>query len=187
MTVLEALAILEAATLECKKRNVDTPEVHDALTLLEPHVQPGWLVQQFRHHALKARGDQIFEREGQQQKRLAFFRGHQDLRRESPCKRMDALAREFHETHDLKLKKRSTAWPPSWSSSISRGCSWRGEAGWTSVWTSSTYQATAQGFSKLTTVRACPAPCEVSIEWRRLSSILCFKGLFCLVHADFLL
>jgi hypothetical protein len=27
MTVLEALAILEAAVLECKKRNVNTPEL----------------------------------------------------------------------------------------------------------------------------------------------------------------
>jgi hypothetical protein len=27
MTVLEALAILEAATLECKKREADTPEL----------------------------------------------------------------------------------------------------------------------------------------------------------------
>ena len=33
ITVLEALAILEAAVLECKKRNVDTPEVKDALNL----------------------------------------------------------------------------------------------------------------------------------------------------------
>ena len=57
MTVLEALAILEAATLECKKRNVDTPEVHDALTLLEPHVQPEWLVPQFRDHTLKERSN----------------------------------------------------------------------------------------------------------------------------------
>jgi hypothetical protein len=36
MTVLEALAILEAATLECKKRNVNTPELKEALDLLEP-------------------------------------------------------------------------------------------------------------------------------------------------------
>jgi hypothetical protein len=35
MTVLEALAILEAATLECKKRDIDTPEIHEALTLFE--------------------------------------------------------------------------------------------------------------------------------------------------------
>src|SRR5262245_54730677 len=31
MTTLEALAILEAALLECKKRNIDTPEVGEAL------------------------------------------------------------------------------------------------------------------------------------------------------------
>jgi len=40
MTVLEALAILEAAILECKKRNVNTPEVKSALELLEPYVRP---------------------------------------------------------------------------------------------------------------------------------------------------
>jgi hypothetical protein len=34
MTVLEALAILEDAVLECKKRDVDTPEVTDVLDLL---------------------------------------------------------------------------------------------------------------------------------------------------------
>jgi len=31
MTVLEALVILEAATLECKKREADTPELRAAL------------------------------------------------------------------------------------------------------------------------------------------------------------
>ena len=50
MTVLEALAILESATLECKKREVNTPEVRDALDLLEPHIKPDWLIPQFRHH-----------------------------------------------------------------------------------------------------------------------------------------
>jgi hypothetical protein len=44
MTVLEALAILEAAVLECKKRNVNTLEVSEALDLLEPHIQPAWLI-----------------------------------------------------------------------------------------------------------------------------------------------
>ena len=34
MTVLEALATLESAVLECKKRNVNTPEVKNALDLL---------------------------------------------------------------------------------------------------------------------------------------------------------
>ena len=40
MTVLEALAILEAAVLECKKRDVDTPEVRAALDFLEPYIRP---------------------------------------------------------------------------------------------------------------------------------------------------
>jgi hypothetical protein len=67
MTVLEALAILEAATLECKKRDINTPEVRGALDLLEPHIRPEWLIPQFRHHALEARTDNYVEREGQQQ------------------------------------------------------------------------------------------------------------------------
>jgi hypothetical protein len=53
MTALEALAILEAAVLECKKRNVNTPEVKAALDLLAPHTQPKWLSMQFQHYALK--------------------------------------------------------------------------------------------------------------------------------------
>jgi hypothetical protein len=59
---LEVLAILEAATVECKKRNINTPEVKDALDLLEPHIEPTWLIPQFRHHALKKRGDAYVER-----------------------------------------------------------------------------------------------------------------------------
>jgi len=35
MTLLEALTILEAAILECKKRDINTPEVKNALDLLE--------------------------------------------------------------------------------------------------------------------------------------------------------
>src|SRR4030095_3014743 len=43
MTVLEALAILEAATLECKNREINTPEGREALDFLEPHIRPQWL------------------------------------------------------------------------------------------------------------------------------------------------
>jgi hypothetical protein len=50
MTILEALAILESATLECKKREVDTLELRGALDFLEPHIQPAWLIPQFRHN-----------------------------------------------------------------------------------------------------------------------------------------
>ena len=66
MTVLKALAILEAALLECKQRNVDTPEVREALDFLEPHIRPTWLIPQYRH-ALDGHGGQGYDREGQQQ------------------------------------------------------------------------------------------------------------------------
>src|SRR5215471_18015852 len=67
MTVLEALAILEAATLECKRREVNTPELRAALDFLEPHVQPAWLIPQFRHNLDGEREDEYAAREGQQQ------------------------------------------------------------------------------------------------------------------------
>jgi hypothetical protein len=44
MTILQALAILEAAVLECKHRNNDTPEMRAALAFLEPLIQPAWLI-----------------------------------------------------------------------------------------------------------------------------------------------
>ena len=47
---LEALAILESATLECKQRDINTPEVSEALDLLESYIWPKWLILQFRHN-----------------------------------------------------------------------------------------------------------------------------------------
>ena len=64
MTVLKALAILEAAVLKSKQRNVNTPEATEALDFLEPHIRPAWLVPQYRH-GLDGRGDQEFDREAQ--------------------------------------------------------------------------------------------------------------------------
>jgi hypothetical protein len=48
MTVFKALAILEPAVLECKKRNIDTPEVREALAFLDPHIQSLYLTGQWR-------------------------------------------------------------------------------------------------------------------------------------------
>jgi hypothetical protein len=104
LTVLGALAILETAVLECKKRNVNTPEVSEALDSLERYIQPEWLIPQFRDHALKERTNNALDREGQQQMLRATFPGI----RKSVCVllevRMDALAK-FHETHDMKVKE----------------------------------------------------------------------------------
>ena len=44
------LGVLESAVLECKKREVNTPELTAALDLLEPHIQPAWLIPQFRRN-----------------------------------------------------------------------------------------------------------------------------------------
>jgi hypothetical protein len=75
MTILEALAVLEAAVLECKKRNIDTPEVRAALDLLEPYIRPTWLIPQFRHHVLSECTNSPGDSEGQQQGLRATFPG----------------------------------------------------------------------------------------------------------------
>src|SRR6266436_5891346 len=104
MTVLQALAMLEAAVLECRQRNVNTPEVTEALDFLEPHIRPAWLVPQYRH-ALDEPGDQGYEREGQQQVLRPSFEGIRDSVRDLLGMRLDKLRREFAATHDMKVKK----------------------------------------------------------------------------------
>ena len=103
MTVLESLAILEAAVLECKKRDINTPEVKAALDLLEPYVWPKWVVPQFRYHAENDEREPVENREGQQQVLRATFPGIRDCVRELISVRMDALAFKFHQTKDLKV------------------------------------------------------------------------------------
>ena len=38
--ILEAVKILEAATIECKTRDIDTPEVREALDVVAPYWGP---------------------------------------------------------------------------------------------------------------------------------------------------
>ena len=66
MTVLEALAILESAVLECKKRDINTAEVKNALDLLERYIWPKWLIPLSRHH-VENEEQPLERREGQQQ------------------------------------------------------------------------------------------------------------------------
>src|SRR6266478_10133094 len=104
MTVLKALAILEAAVLECKKRDINTPEVTEALNFLEPHIRPTWLIPQYRH-ALDRHGDQGYDREGQQQVLRPSFEGIRDSVRDLLKMRLDKLARQVATTHDMKVKE----------------------------------------------------------------------------------
>jgi hypothetical protein len=103
MRILEALAILESAVLECKKRSIDTPEVREALDLLEPYIQPEWLIPQFRHN-IGGEREKDYQREAEQQVLRATFPGIRDSVRELLGVRADALARKFHETHDINVK-----------------------------------------------------------------------------------
>jgi hypothetical protein len=104
MGILEALAVHEAAVLECKKRSINTADVKWALELLEPYVRPDWIIPQFRYHALEHNGDSYVEREGQQQ----VWRANAARQRWRGVYllevRVDRLALKFHETKDLKVK-----------------------------------------------------------------------------------
>src|SRR6266481_7817392 len=104
MTVLQALVILESAVLECKKRDINTPEVTEALDFLEPHIRPTWLIPQYRHE-LDEPGDQGYEREGQQQVLRPSFEGIRDSVRDLLGMRLDKLAREFATTQDMKVRE----------------------------------------------------------------------------------
>ena len=104
MTVSEALAILETATVECKKRDIDTPEVMEALDLLEPHIRPAWLIPQFRYHLNRDPSVEV-DQEGQQQVLRATFPRIRNSVKELIGKQMDALARRFAATHDMKVKE----------------------------------------------------------------------------------
>jgi hypothetical protein len=74
MTVLDALAILEAATLECKQRDIYTPELREALDCLHSHIRHEWLIQQFRYHAqLNEINEVDIDKEAQQQALRNFF------------------------------------------------------------------------------------------------------------------
>jgi hypothetical protein len=104
MTVLEALAILESATLECKKRDMNTLEVREALNFLEPHIQPEWLVPQFRY-LVQLDGSRGWGLKDRQRVLRATFPGIRESVKELIGKQMDALARQFAATHDMIVKE----------------------------------------------------------------------------------
>jgi hypothetical protein len=103
MTTLQALKILEDAALQCRRRNVNTVEVRGALDLLEPRVQPEWLIAQFRAHLNGSHGRRS-SMEDQEQVLRATVPGirkgvHRFLGR---C--MDTLARKCVENRSPEVK-----------------------------------------------------------------------------------
>ncbi len=74
MTALIALAILQAATIECRQRDIYTSELRKALNFLQSRTRDEWLILQFRYHAqLNDRNEMDVDKEAQQQALRAIF------------------------------------------------------------------------------------------------------------------
>jgi hypothetical protein len=102
MRILEALKILEAATLECKRRDIDTPELREALDLLEPYCQPEWRITGFRNHLTREKFGS--EGEGQQQVLRVYFAGIHESVRKLLSIQIAKLTHRYRETKDATVK-----------------------------------------------------------------------------------
>ena len=105
MRVLEALRILEAATVECKKRDIDTSEVREALDVLEPYCRPEWRITGFRDHL--QRHDDFGAgpgAEGQQQNLRVYFGGIHDSVRKLLSAQIGRLNYGYRKTKDPALR-----------------------------------------------------------------------------------
>ena len=71
---------------------------------LEPYIRPARLIPQYRDHIVGHDRSAEVALEGQQQVFRVTFPGIRDSVRELLGVRADALARKFHETHDMAVK-----------------------------------------------------------------------------------
>jgi hypothetical protein len=102
--LLAALKILEAATLDSKKRDIDTPEVRQALDLLDRVCQPKWKVAGFRHQLKSHTGHLPHELEGQQQVLRVYFGGIYTCVRQLLPARIKKLNYWYKKTNDSAVK-----------------------------------------------------------------------------------
>ena len=103
MRVLGALKILEAATIECKTRDIDTAEVTAALAMLEPYCRSEWRIIGFREQ-LKRWKEFGPGGEAQQQVLEVYFRGiHDGVRKLLPAQ-IGKLNRRHRKIKDTRLK-----------------------------------------------------------------------------------
>jgi hypothetical protein len=108
MRILEALRILEQATLECKLRQIDTLEVRQALDLLHPLCWPPWFVQLFRDNLKPTEtADALLVGavgEGQQQQLRVAFSGIYANVRWLMNERLGRLGARYCRTRDPAIK-----------------------------------------------------------------------------------
>jgi hypothetical protein len=102
MITLEALKTLEDAVLECKKRNIDTSEVREALNYLGPHISPEWLILQFR--AFLCDDHLCTDKEAQQKVLRVMFRCIRKAVRSLLGWQMDELAARYADSHNPDVK-----------------------------------------------------------------------------------
>ena len=103
MRLLEALKILKDATLDSKKRDIDTPEVRQALALLDPICQPKWRAAGFRNK-LKPHGHEGHQLEGQQQNLRIYFGGIYTCVRQLLAVRIGKFNYQYKKTTDPAVK-----------------------------------------------------------------------------------
>jgi hypothetical protein len=101
--ILEALKILETATIECKKRAIDTPEVREALDVLAPYCRPEWRTAGFRDH-LKPQEEFGPSGEGQQQNLRVYFSGIYSNVRQLLQTRINGLETRYRKTNNPARK-----------------------------------------------------------------------------------
>ena len=121
MRILEALRILEDAVLEFTLRSIDTPDVKEALDLLDPYCRPTWFIEGFRNHLRPDKGQFGPEFEGQQQNLRVNFGGiHANVRHmlisrigrlgARYCKCKDPAVRAEIDRLNAELAKLPTQW-----------------------------------------------------------------------------
>ena len=103
MRVLEALKILEAATGDCKTRDIDTPEVREALDVLAPYCRPEWRITGFRE-SLKRSEEFGPGGESQQQTLRVYFGGIHSCVRALLVARIGKLNYRYKKTKDDAVK-----------------------------------------------------------------------------------
>ncbi len=103
MRVLEALKILEDATLDCKIRDINTPEVRTALEVLQPYCRPTWRITGFRDHL--QHGERGPDSEGQQQVLRVYFGGIYENVRQLLSTQVKKLSYRYEKTKDVSVKR----------------------------------------------------------------------------------
>ncbi len=104
MRLLEALKILEDATLDSKRRDIDTPEVRQALDRPDPICLPKWRVAGFRDQPMPHAGQLPHELEGQQQVLRVYFGGIYTCVRQLLAVRIKKLNYQYKKTSDRAVK-----------------------------------------------------------------------------------